>query len=57
MTSIPNISPRSTSPTSSQQLLANFPVGGADPDFALEGSTRPKICALPVVGKLLPQCK
>ncbi|TQL72883.1 hypothetical protein FB556_1553 [Enteractinococcus coprophilus] len=57
MTSFPNISPRSTHLPSSQQLLANFPVGGADPDFAIEGSTRPKICALPVVGKLLPQCR
>ena len=57
MTSVPNTSSHSTPLTPSQQLLANFPVGGADPDFAVEGSTRPKICALPVVGKMLPQCK
>lgn len=57
MTSVLNTSPRPTPLTPSQQLLANFPVGGADPDFAVEGSVRPKICALPVVGKLLPQCK
>ena len=38
-------------------ILANFPVGGSDPDFSAADSNRPKICGLPVVGKMLPQCK
>ncbi len=57
MTSVPRPAPLTTPLTPSQQLLANFPVGGSDPDFAVQPSTKPKICALPVVGKLLPQCK
>lgn len=39
-----------------QQLLADFPVGGLDPDFVV-GSAKPKVCSLPFVGKFLPQCK
>lgn len=38
-------------------LLANFPVGGADPDFVVAESTRPAICAVPIVGRMFPQCK
>lgn len=38
-------------------ILANFPVGGADPDFVVTEFARPAICAVPFVGKRLPQCK
>lgn len=41
----------------SSNILANFPVGGVDPDFVVVESNKPAICAVPVVGKMLPQCK
>lgn len=57
MTSVPRTPAHSTPATVAQRLLADFPVGGADPDFALVVSAKPKICALPLVGKMLPQCR
>lgn len=57
MTSIPHFSQTSAHIVDTQHILANFPVGGADPDFVVTKSAKPKFCAVPVVGKLLPQCK
>lgn len=52
MTSVPNFSSRPGF-ISKQQLLANFPVGGADPDFNPDAPTQPITSAIPVVGKFL----
>lgn len=54
MTSVPNFSSR-PGPVAIQQLLANFPVGGADPDFNPDAPAPSKISAIPVVGKFLSQ--
>lgn len=57
MTSVPHFSQPTAHIVDAQHILANFPVGGADPDFVITESTKPKICAVPIVGSLLPQCK
>lgn len=38
-------------------IMSDFPVGGADPDFVTLETTKPAICAVPVLGKMLSQCK
>ena len=58
MTSVSYVSPDQSDIVAYQpHILADFPVGGSDPDFSAAGSGRPKICGLPIVGKMLPQCK
>lgn len=39
------------------KLETHVPVGGTDPDFVLKLSAAPRICAIPVLGRFLPQCK
>lgn len=48
-----NVTPQ----TSASRHLAAFPVGGADPDFVSFERSKPLVCAIPVLGKILPQCK
>lgn len=57
MTSVQDLSQASARIVETQHILADFPVGGADPDFVVTESAKSKLCAVPVVGKLLPQCK
>lgn len=40
-----------------RHILSDFPVGGADPDFLVPESSEPAICAIPMLRKMLPQCK
>lgn len=58
MTMIPNV-PTNTAHIvdATPNILADFPVGGADPDFVMAESTKPVICAVPIVGKMFRQCK
>lgn len=34
-----------------------LPVGGTDPDFVSRERGRSAVCAVPVLGKMLPQCR
>ena len=40
-----------------EDLTSEFPVGGADPDLVAPESSKPAICAVPMLGKMLSQCK
>lgn len=53
--SFPAASPNGIEATS--HILSGFPVGGADPDFVALETTKPAICAVPMLGKMLSQCK
>lgn len=58
MTAIPNYPATPTNVVKTPaHILSNFPVGGADPDFVVLEASRSAICAVPMLGKMLPQCK
>lgn len=58
MTLVPNTSPPDSSygngPIDPTEAI---PVGGADPDFVTLERTKSALCSIPVLGKMLPQCK
>lgn len=43
--------------SATSDMLDNFPVGGADPDFNGFERIKPAVCSIPVLGKILSQCK
>jgi hypothetical protein len=47
---------RSTSDESVGRFYA-IPVGGTDPDFVSRDGSKPAVCAIPVLGRMLPQCR
>lgn len=57
MTAIPNNSTIPTNPVGPPHALADFPVGGADPDFVVDETSKPLLCTVPMLGQMLPQCK
>lgn len=55
MTAVPRFSSIPT--TGAERPAIDFSVGGADPDFVALESSKPAICAVPMLGKMLSQCK
>src|SRR5690625_2170644 len=54
---VPNV-PQNSSPAPTPiHRFDNFPVGGADPDFVSEPRHKSALCSIPVLGKMLPQCR
>lgn len=58
MTLVPNTaSPNVPSLNGPAEPVEAMPVGGADPDFVTLERTKSALCSIPVLGKMLPQCK
>ncbi|HEY4558117.1 MAG TPA: hypothetical protein VIG82_08000 [Enteractinococcus sp.] len=57
MTSVSNTSSNSPQRNNPPHYFHSFPVGGADPDFVPTERAKPALCSIPVLGKMLPQCK
>ena len=53
----PELPQDSFTPNDPVSRLDVFPVGGTDPDFVSRDSGKPAVCAIPVLGRMLPQCR
>lgn len=57
MTIKPNLPQDSFGPKDAALRFGFFPVGGTDPDFVSRDSSKSPVCAIPLLGKVLPQCR
>lgn len=51
------VSPENEDKRPSEEYGHFSAVGGDDPDFAIPTSSRPLVCAIPVLRGILPQCR
>lgn len=57
MTSMQNTPPNTSRSDNFVNRFEYFPVGGTDPDFGTFDRVKPALCSIPLLGKMLPQCK
>lgn len=58
MTLVPNTaSPNVPNLNDPSEPVEAIPAGGADPDFVALERSKSAVCSIPVLGKMLPQCK
>ncbi len=57
MTSISNVPPNASRTNNVTSRFESFPVGGSDPDFVSLERVKPALCSIPLLGKVLPQCR
>lgn len=57
MTSMSNISPNASRASSPTRGFESFPVGGSDPDFVNLDRGKSVMCSIPLLSKVLPQCR
>lgn len=57
MTSMQNTPPNTSRSDNFVNRFEYFPVGGTDPDFGTFDRVKPALCSIPLLGKMLPQCR
>lgn len=57
MTSMSNVPPIASRATDLTHGFESFPVGGSDPDFVNLERGKPAMCSIPLLSKVLPQCR